>query len=247
MGRKIHAFIVDDERSAREDLSRELSKFPDIEIVGEAESVESAAKLIPKLAPDLLFLDIQMPGGSGFTLFDRVEVNFDVVFVTAFDSYAIRAFEVNALDYLLKPVCPERLAKTIARLSRIGDGREHKSRKKQLKYDDHVLIKTRGRIGFVKVDSIIYISASGDYTDLFAVSAEKKTCHKPLRQWEEDLPADHFIRINRAEIINVEYLERVEPRSNSTYEVYLRNIREPFITSRKNATYLRERFVLRAK
>ena len=245
MPKKIRALIVDDEDAARQDLRRELSKQPIVEIIGEASSVKKAAAIIPELKPDVVFLDIQMPGESGFKLFDRVEVNFNVVFVTAFDNYAIRAFEVNALDYLLKPVCPDRLARTIARLS--GKGTDRKSSKKQLKYDDQVFIKSEGRIRFLKVNTITCITASGDYTEFYTVKGEKRLMHKPLRQWLEELPEQHFIRVNRATLINMEYVERVEPTTRSGFEVYIRNIAEPFVTSRNCAKELRERFLGIAK
>src|SRR5690348_6551473 len=110
MTKKITALIVDDEELARKDLARQLSRHGEIEIVGEADNIRTAAEMIENLAPDVVFLDIQMPGESGFNLFDLIEVDCQVVFVTAFDNFAIRAFEVNALDYILKPVDPERLA-----------------------------------------------------------------------------------------------------------------------------------------
>jgi two-component system, LytTR family, response regulator len=241
MGEKIRAFIVDDERHAREDLRRELSNFPDVEIIGEANSVKRAAKLIPQLEPSLVFLDIQMPGEIGFNLLDLVDANFEVVFVTAFDHYAIRAFEVNALDYLLKPVCPDRLAMTIARLS--GQEDKRKQQKKQLNYDDYVFIKSQGRIGFLKVDSIVCITANGDYTEFYISDGVKKIMHKPLRQWEEELPPKYFFRINRGAIINANYLDKVEPKGKSIYQIYLRNLPEPLTTSYSRARELRERFL----
>jgi two-component system LytT family response regulator len=110
------AVIVDDERLARKELSLLLSEYPNIEIVGEAASVSKAQDLIAKLNPDLIFLDIQMPGESGFDLINTISTSAQIIFVTAFDEYAIRAFEINALDYLLKPVNPSRLKEAISRL-----------------------------------------------------------------------------------------------------------------------------------
>src|SRR5438105_1598221 len=152
MRQQYRSLIVDDEWLARQDLRRLLSKHPEIEIIGEADSVENAAKMISELSPDVVFLDIQMPEESGFKLYDRVDVDFKIIFVTAFDNYAIRAFEVNALDYLLKPVNPTRLAQTIARLSEPKSGKERT--KSELKHDDYVFIKSQGRTRFVKISSI---------------------------------------------------------------------------------------------
>jgi two-component system LytT family response regulator len=116
MQQKLRALIVDDERLARKELRSMLSERPEIIVEGEAETVAEAAELIRAEEPDIVFLDVHMHGESGFDLLDKVDVTFKVIFVTAFDAYAIRAFEVNALDYLLKPVNPERLARAVERL-----------------------------------------------------------------------------------------------------------------------------------
>ena len=233
--------IVDDEWLARQDLRRLLSKFPEMEVIGEADSVANAVDIIAESSPDLVFLDIQMPEESGFKLFDRVEkIDFKIIFVTAFDNYAIRAFEVNALDYLLKPVNPSRLAQSIARLS------EQKSRKEtsstELKYDDYVLIKSQGRTGFVKLSSIICIKSIGDYTEIYTTSGVKRLAMKSLREWEESLPSQYFLRIHRTVIINIEYVESIEPGLKSTFQVCLQNIPDPFTSSRKYSQELRKRF-----
>src|SRR5690242_17927590 len=131
--------IVDDEDLARQDLKNQLANFPEINIVGEANSVESAVKVINNTLPDVVFLDIQMPKESGFKLFEKMTIDFPVVFVTAFDNYAIRAFEVNALDYLLKPVNKTRLAQTIDRLKR--QEKPEANPKLQLDYQDFIFIK----------------------------------------------------------------------------------------------------------
>lgn len=116
MSQQIKAVIVDDERLIRKDLRKMLAKYPEIQVVGEANNVEKAIEVIKETKPDVVFLDIRMPGGSGFELLDRIEVTFKVIFITAYDEYAIRAFEVKALDYLLKPIHPNRLAEAIRRL-----------------------------------------------------------------------------------------------------------------------------------
>src|SRR5262249_24831709 len=159
---------------------------------------------------------IQMPNESGFALFEKVETNFEVIFVTAFDNYAIRAFEVNALDYLLKPVSPNRLAQSVARLQEQGSSQT----KSKLSYDDYIFIKTQGRAGFIKLNTIVYILATGDYTEIHTTSGEKKLVLKSMREWEESLPERHFLRIHRAIIINIEFTEKVEPWFRSTYQVY---------------------------
>ncbi len=238
--KSLRTIIVDDEDLARQDLQHQLAGFPEINIVGEASSVEMAVKVINNTLPDVVFLDIQMPKESGFKLFEKIPIDFSVVFVTAFDNYAIRAFEVNALDYLLKPVNKTRLAQTIDRLQK--QEKPEINTKLKLDYQDFIFIKYQGRTGFVKVSSIIYISATGDYTEVYTDKGEKKLVLKSLREWEEHLPNKHFFRIHRGEIINLEYVEKVEPSFKSTYQIYLRNIPNPLATSRKYSTELRKRF-----
>ncbi len=237
MSEKYRALIVDDEWLAREDLARQLRLYPQIEIVGEADSVESAAKMITTLQPDVVFLDIQMPRESGFKLFDKVEIDFQVIFVTAFDNYAIRAFEVNALDYLLKPVSSTRLEKAILRLS----ASKSSATLNRLNYDDYIFIKANNHTGFVKLSSILYIKAVGDYTEVYLANGGKRMLLKSVREWEEHLPSQYFLRIHRSTIINIEYTEKIEPWFRSTYQVYLRNVAEPFPTSRKYASELRKK------
>jgi two-component system, LytTR family, response regulator len=246
--------IVDDERRARRDLRSLLAQYAEIDIIGEAENITTAVAMIELLKPDLVFLDIQMPGEFGFKLFDHVAVNFHVVFVTAFDSYAIRAFEVNALDYLLKPVNPTRLAQTIARLSKApaklpaardeeSEPREPDEKKeKKLTIDDYVFIKEQGNASFVKVAAIVLITALRDYTEVYLESGIKRIVPKPLIEWESTLPAQFFIRVHRSTMINIQFVEKLEDWFNNAYRIHLRTIAAPIISSRRYATKLREKF-----
>lgn len=240
MAGKFRVLIVDDESLAREGLRRQLSNYPVMDIIGEADSVASAVKLIENLHPDVVFLDIQMPNELGFTLFNKVSVDFEVVFVTAFDNFAIRAFEVNALDYLLKPISPSRLAQTVNRLM---EQRSPSPYQGQLNYDDFILIDAKGRNGFTKLDSIVYLVAAGDYSEVFLKNGEKRLVLRTLREWEEKLPDKHFLRIHRGAIININYVEKTDPGVKSTFLIYMRNVPTPFNTSRKYATEIRKRFV----
>jgi two-component system, LytTR family, response regulator len=239
MRRSYRALIVDDERHAREDLRRELAAHPEIEIIGEAESVDEAARVIPSLNPDVVFLDIQMPKEIGFALLDRVEVNFKIIFVTAFDNYAIRAFEVNALDYLLKPIRPARLAETISRLSQKGGNKPHSQ--KRLNYDDYVFIQSHGRTGFLRINTIACIVATGDYTEICSARGERRSVLRSMNEWEEQLPEKYFLRIHRSVIINLECVEKAEPEQGGIYRVHLRGLTESFTTSHRRARELRKR------
>jgi two-component system LytT family response regulator len=234
-----NAVIVDDERLARNKLRSLLAQHPQIRLVGEADGVDSAIETIERTRPDVVFLDIQMPGKSGFELVNRVNLRLKIIFVTAFDEYAIRAFEVNALDYLLKPVNPERLAKAIERLAAPPAAPENSSR--PLEYDDFLFLPFGDSSRFLRVRDIKLIRAADVYSEIGAAGGEKTLVLKPLNEWEERLPEKHFARIHRSTIINIEFVERVEKSFNYSFEVYLRDTGEPFTMSRRYATRLKDK------
>lgn len=238
------AIIVDDERLARRELGSLLADFEQIEVIGEAEDLSEAIGLIESKKPDVVFLDIQLRGENGFDLLERIEQNFKLIFVTAFDEFAIRAFEINALDYLLKPVNPERLAGAVERLFDEDDRPKETSAEKprQLERDDRLFLETNQRFSFVKVAEISHITAAGDYAEIHTADGRRFLTEKPLRQWEERLPERHFARIHRSTIINLDEVEKIETMFNRTMEVTLRNFAEAFAVSRRFAARLRERF-----
>ncbi len=231
------ALIVDDERLARSKLRSMLSDFPNIQIVGEADSTPEAIEQIEKTNPEVIFLDIQMPHASGFDLLEQIQTDAKVIFVTAYDEYAIRAFEVNALDYLLKPVNPKRLAHTVERLEQ-----PTKTIDRNLEYDDFIFVNSGRNSKFIKVGSIKCILAADVYSEIFTEDAGKFLLLKPLSEWENRLPAKNFMRIHRSTVINLEYVERVEKSFNYSYEVFLRGIREPFSISRRYAAKIKDKF-----
>lgn len=237
------AIIVDDERLARQKLRSMLSAHPKIQIIGEADSVEAAMTLIAATQPELIFLDIQMPGESGFDLLNRLTQPLQVIFVTAFDEHAIRAFEVNALDYLLKPVTPERLAAAVARLSEIAAPPVASSveSSRPLEYDDFLFLPFGAGARFLKISEIKCVSAAGSYSEVRTADNQKSLVLKPLNEWEERLPNKHFARIHRATIINIAFVERTEKWFNYSYQVHLRGIAEPFTMSRRYAAKLKEK------
>jgi two-component system, LytTR family, response regulator len=237
---KLTAIIVDDERLARKELRSLLSEFAEISIVGEAENLAEAVELIDKNKPDVVFLDIQLQNENGFDLLEKVEKTFKLIFVTAFDEFAIRAFEINALDYLLKPVNPERLAKTLERLLKAREKTDTILRK--LEYEDRIFLELGGRSKFLKVSSIKYISADGDYTQIFTSDGGKYLITKSLKEWEERLPEKYFVRIHRSTIINFEFIEKVESGFNRSFQVFLSGIDKPFTISRRYSAVIKEKF-----
>jgi two-component system, LytTR family, response regulator len=240
--RRRHALIVDDERLARRELRTLLEEAHSdmVRIVGEADSVSSAARIAHTTDADVVFLDIQLAGETGLELLPLLGADVDVVFVTAHDEYTLRAFEVNALDYLLKPVARERLAVTVSRLAAtqpLPPARE------RVTYEDRLLLRLGEQRAFVLVRDIMAIEARGDgSTLLLAPQLARKPSGKSLGEWEQRLPARHFVRIHRSTIVNLEHVDRLEPWSHASQLVYLRGLPEPLTMSRRFGARLRERF-----
>ena len=237
---KYKTIIVDDERLARREMRLLLGEFDEIAVAGEAENLSEAVYLIEKEKPHIVFLDIQLQNENGFDLLEKTERDFKLVFVTAFDAYAIRAFEVNALDYLLKQVNPERLAKAIERLT--DEQNEEKTELRPFEFDDRIFLELGSRSVFLKVCEISHINSSGDYTEVFTVDKKKFLLEKPLREWEARLPEKHFLRIHRQTIINLEEIEEIETWFNRTFQVRLKNFRSPLAVSRRYAVRLKSKF-----
>jgi len=239
---KLKAIIVDDERLARRELRSLLEGFEEISVAGEAEDLLATAELIRRVKPDVVFLDIQLGNENGFELLGMIEQNFKLIFVTAFDEYAIRAFEINALDYLLKPVNPVRLQTAVERLFEDENSAPRKTEARPLEIDDRLLLETDGRSAFLKICDISHITASGDYTEVFTPGGKKLLIEKPLREWEERLPEKYFARIHRSTVINLEMIEKIETLFNRTMEVSLRHSPQKFPVSRRYAARLKEKF-----
>jgi len=239
MKKPYNALVIDDERLARKDLISLLGAHDNITVVGEADDVPSAVQAIERLNPDVIFLDIQMPGDSGFDLLEKTEVEARIIFVTAYDEYAIRAFEVNALDYLLKPVNSDRLAKALEKLEL--QEQETPAKVRKLNYDDRLFLLLGKHFKFLIVKTILNISAAGDYSEVLTSDGHRGLTLKSMKEWEARLPAQHFVRIHRSTIINMEFIDRVEEWFNFSFKVYLKGIEEPYLISRRYATRLKER------
>jgi len=233
------ALIVDDEPLARIDLIAVLSAFEQVEVVGEADSVASARKQIEKLDPDIIFLDIQMPGESGFDLLPDTGFDTRVIFVTAYDEFAIRAFEVNALDYLLKPVSEDRLALTLNRLSQEVTDRTESTG--ALEKEDNIFVKLTNSYQFIRLRNILKIEAADDYSVIFLTNGESHVVLKSMKEWEMRLPPNTFTRVHRSTIINMDQVVKLEPWFNHSFKVYLQGLREPVVLSRRFFQLIRKR------
>jgi len=220
------ALLVDDERLARNELRRLLAKHPDIQVAGEAADAEAARARIAELGPELLFLDIQMPGDDGFALLESLEPPLpQVIFTTAYDEFAVKAFEFNALDYLMKPVDPARLA---AALDRLRSRADHPSgapataeRAGRLAPDDKVFVREGERCWFVEVKSIRLMESEGNYTRVHFGEAQPQL-FRSLNAMEERLDPRYFFRANRRQIINLAWIDRIEPWFSGGLLVHLK-------------------------
>ncbi|MFW0736101.1 LytR/AlgR family response regulator transcription factor [Flavobacterium sp.] len=207
--KKIKAVIVEDSRLARNELKELIKNHREIEIIGEAENVDSGFKLIQETQPDLLFLDINMPEKDGFELLEMLDKVPITIFTTAFDEYAIKSFEYNALDYLLKPINPKRFAHSIEKVSQNLIEKEEKSNKK-LTLNNQIFIRDGEKCWLVKIADIFLFEVEGNYTRIF-FQDEKAILNKSLNNIEEKLPDDFFFRANRNQIINIEYILKIDP------------------------------------
>jgi two-component system LytT family response regulator len=242
----VRALIVDDEPLGRRELRRLLEAHPEVEVIGEAATREEAESLLRRSAPDVVFLDIRLGSASGMDLVPHVPPQTAIVFVTAFDRYAVRAFELNALDYLLKPVEPERLALTLKRVSGPDapwSVRSEAGTSSPVAYEpsDWLFLRDRDRVEFVAVASVTHLTSDGDYTHVWTADGTDRLAKISLNAWERRLPPGDFLRIHRSAIVNLRFVRSVEPATNHGYWVHVRGRNTPLTMSRRHASRMRQR------
>lgn len=207
------AILIDDERLARNELRKMLADYPDIEIVDEASNVQEGLEKIDQHNPDLIFLDINMPGKTGFDLLQELDRSPYVIFTTAYDEYAVKAFEVNALDYLLKPIDPKRLADAIHKVGELVQREkqavQEAAQQGKLGEDDQVFVKDGERCWFVRLGDIRLFESVGNYAKVF-FGNNKPLILKSLNALEERLDEKVFFRANRKHIVNLRLVDKVE-------------------------------------
>ena len=234
----IRSIIVDDESLLRQHLRERLERHPEIVIVGEADNIQSAVELVAATRPEVIFLDVQMPPDNGFDLLPRLE-HIDplpaVVFVTAFDRYALRAFEVHALDYLTKPVHPDRIAQTVARLKRaLAEPNAGVAAspapilplafETPMEAADLVPLRDGGYLRFVEAGRIAAAQSHGDYTRILAAGGKPVMIKSTLSYWEARLPLNLFSRISRGLLVNCQQIHHVSRLDREKTKVFLRSI-----------------------
>lgn len=239
MKTKFRVIVVDDERLSRHELIRILSRFDSFNVVGEAFDVPSAITLIEKSVPDIIFLDIQMPKQSGFELIKQVKTYAKIVFVTAFENYAINAFDINAFDYIVKPVSEERIKKLLDKINR---NTSEESSHNKLSYDDKIFVSDNKFLKFIAIKDITMIQSTGNYSNVYLKESENILICKSLKEWLSKLPANKFCRIHRTTIINIDYIERIERWVNCSFKVYIANIETPVMMSKRYSFIVRKQF-----
>ena len=233
------ALIVDDERLARKELTNLLQDYQEIEIVGEAVNAEDAEEKIKSLKPDLLFLDIQMPGKTGFELLESLDTVPEVVFTTAYDEYALKAFDFNALDYLLKPIEPDRLKETVTKIiNRKAKEQEEAetSTDQKLGLQDRVFVKDGDKCWFVKLENIRLFESDGNYIKIYFENF-KPMIHKSLNALDEKLDDRSFFRASRKHIINLTWVESIESWFNGGLMVVLKGGDKVEVSRRQAARF----------
>ncbi len=224
MNRKTTYLIVDDERLAREELKSMLKSESNLEIIGEASNATEAIQMIHDLQPDLIFLDIQMPGMNGLEMLKKLEEIPQVIFTTAYDEYAIKAFEVDALDYLLKPIDPSRLAEALKKIS-LQDDFDSTSQpidRYPLGPKDKIFIKENDKCWFVEIEKIRYFESEGNYVKIY-FDTFRPMVIRSLNAIEDTLDPKLFFRANRRYIVNLNYIENVENWFNGGLQFTLTN------------------------
>ena len=239
--------VVEDSRIAREGLVRMLGAFPELHVVGQADHPETALTLIAQTQPDVIFLDIHMPGASGFELLEKLEYSPRIIFTTAYSEYAIKSFEYNTVDYLLKPISPARLSQAVAKLSNVqsqgaddSDPLEKSATEQKAPLDigSQIFIKDNDKCHLVALENIRYIESCKNYVRVF-FDSDSAFIKKSLNQIEDRLPARYFFRANRQYIVNLRCIVSIEEAIHEGYDVTM-NDGAKIEVSRRQATDLKD-------
>ncbi|MCX6185952.1 MAG: LytTR family DNA-binding domain-containing protein [Bacteroidetes bacterium] len=246
----IRAILVDDVELMRITLRKVLEQFPNIDLIGEAIDFDSAKELINSTKPDLVFLDIDLNGLTSIDLLNQVNHVPKIIFITSHPDFAIKAFELNAVDYILKPVSTDRIRKAIERLtndavsakqsdsetSALTDGGE------RFEAEQIILLSFDNKMNFIRIKDINYIEAFGNYTKIFMNDGKLSITYNSIKNWDNKLPQDTFIQIHRSSIVNLINVVRIEKWTNDTGRLYLKGIEKPFEISRSYFFQIKKKY-----
>jgi two-component system LytT family response regulator len=240
----IKAVLVDDVESMRMILKKLLSSFDKIQVIGEAADFEEAQDIINEERPDLLFLDIDLNGLTSIDLLNKIDFNPMVIFITSHSDFAIKAFELNAVDYLLKPISLERLTKAIEKVTNKWEKTDNWSDDANAKFGiEHIiLLNFDNKLSFVRISDVNYIEAYGNYTKVYLNDGRLSVTYNSIKNWDTRLPEEVFIQIHRSTIINLKNVERIEKWANDTGRLYLNEIDKPFEISRNYFFQIKKKY-----
>lgn len=230
---KIKAVIVEDSRLARNELKELLKPYEEIEVLGEAENVDLGVELIKNTDPDVLFLDINMPEKDGFELLEMLDEVPITIFTTAFDEYAIKSFEYNALDYLLKPINQKRFDVAISKAKERLAGKTDVADNKKLNEHSQIFIKDGEKCWLLKIGKISHFEIEGNYTRVF-FDDQRPLLYKSLNQIEDKLPESSFFRVNRQQLVNTNFINNVVPWFNGKLKLTMQNGDEIEVSRRQS-------------
>ncbi len=244
MNLPLRALLADDERLARKRLSQMLLAHPEIQVIGETDDVNSTIAFAEQEAPDVIFLDVQMPPGCGFDVLPSLSPLPRIVFVTAYDTFAVRAFDAQAFDYLLKPVHPDRLEETVRRLrANPAASLQQKSVPvEKLQLDDLVTLRDKGTIRILPAGTIAAIEAEAAYSRVTPSGQSGIVVLGPICDWEDRLPSPPFIRLDRSLIINLNLVREVNVLNRDETRLSLKGVSDPLILGRAASIRLRKLF-----
>ncbi len=242
----IRSVVIDDVDMMRATLKKVLEAFPAIEIVGEAADYESARTVINDTRPDLIFLDIDLNGLTSMDLLNEINCSPKIIFITSHSDFAIKAFEINAIDYILKPISSDRLRKAIDKVIEIREDLEIDGvlgdTGEVFKQDQIILLNFENKLTFIKIHEINYIEAFGNYTKIFMYDGKLSVTYNSIKNWESRLPDDIFVQIHRSTVVNILNVVKIEKWTNDTGRLFLHGVEKPFEISRSYFFQMKKKY-----
>jgi two-component system LytT family response regulator len=242
---RIRSVLVDDVDMMRATLKKVLDDFSIIEIVGEASDYESARELINSTKPDLVFLDIDLNGLTSIDLLNEITCEPKIIFISSQPDFAIKAFELNVVDYILKPINSDRLKKAIDRVIELNKNAKAMSNSytaERFKPDQIILLNFDNKLTFIKIQDINYIEAFGNYTKIYMTDGKLSITYNSIKNWDNRLPSDVFIQIHRSSVINILNVAKIEKWTNDTGRLFLKGIEKPFEISRSYFFQIKKKY-----
>ncbi|MFZ4798447.1 MAG: LytR/AlgR family response regulator transcription factor [Bacteroidia bacterium] len=242
--KNIRTVLVDDVEVMRITLKKVLSQFPHIEVVGEASTFDEARDAINSLQPDLVLLDIDLNGLTSIDLIGELNCTPKIIFITSHENFAVKAFELNAVDYIIKPISSKRISAAIDKITKPteenNDG--NSDNEETFQSDQIILLNFDNKMNFIKIKDINFIEAYGNYTKVNMDDGKLSITYNSIKNWDSKLPEDIFIQIHRSTIVNLLNVQKIEKWTNDTGRLYLKDIEKPFEISRSYFFQIKKKY-----